>query len=445
MIERSEEGDVPEGTPRGNLLVLGLVAMVGGAGAGLIGALFRLALEDADRLRGELIGWAHGWAIGGFALLSVVIMLGAALAAWMVRRFAPHAAGSGIPQVEAELDRRLPPPPVHLIAVKFVGGVLAIGSGLALGREGPTIQMGASISYQMGRWLKRNWEDCRVLLAAGAGAGLATAFNAPIAGAVFVLEELVKRFEARTTIAALSASAAAIAVEQLILGDQPDFFVRRLAYPGIAHEPLYLLIGVCAGFAGILYNWTLVWGLNTTDRFAFVPVELRAAVVGAAIAVVAWFAPAMVGGGDPLTQRALDGVGVLAMLPFLYLLRLVLISGSYAARTPGGLFAPLLVLGAVLGLWFGKLCALAFPGMAIQPVAFALVGMAALFTAIVRAPVTGIVLVSEMTANVSMLLPMIVACFAAMLVPTLFGDQPIYDVLRERLVPRQPIAVGETD
>ena len=445
MIDRSEKDEARDGTAKGNLLVLGLVAVVGGIGAGLIGALFRLALIDANRLRGELISLAHGWDVGGFVMLLGLITLGAAAAAWMVRRYAPHAAGSGIPQVEAEIDEELPPPPTHLILVKFVGGVLAIGSGLALGREGPTIQMGASISYQIGRWMKRNWEDCRVLLAAGAGAGLATAFNAPIAGAVFVLEELVKRFEARTTIAALAASAVAISVERMVLGNQPDFIVRPLARPGIAHDPLFLLFGVGAGFAGLVYNWTLLWGLKTADRFSGVPVELRAAVMGAAVAVVAWFAPSMVGGGDPITQRALDGVGMLAVLPFVYLLRLGLISGSYAVRTPGGLFAPLLVLGAVFGLWFGKLCALAMPGMDIQPVAFALVGMAALFTGVVRAPVTGIVLVTEMTANVTMLLPMILACFAAMLVPTLLGDQPIYDVLRERLVPRRAVAVGETD
>ncbi len=437
--------DAPERPSKGNLLVLGIVATLGGIAVGLVGALFRLALDDADRLRGELLRLAHGWSLGGFLPWLALIAASVALASWMVRRFAPHAAGSGIPQVEAELDAELPPPSVHLVFVKFVGGVLAIGSGLALGREGPTIQMGGSISYHIGRWLNRNWEDCRVLMAAGAGAGLATAFNAPIAGAVFVLEELVKRFETRTTIAALSASAVAISVERLILGNQPDFIVRPLARPGIAHDPLYLLLGVGAGFAALWYNWTLVRGLNTADRFATLPVELRAAVMGAAVAAVAWFAPSMVGGGDPLTQRALDGAGLIAMLPVIYLLRLGLISGSYAVRTPGGLFAPLLVLGAVLGLWFGKLCALAMPGMDIQPVAFALVGMAALFTGVVRAPVTGIVLVTEMTANVTMLLPMILACFAAMLVPTLFGDSPIYDVLRERLVPPRPIPAGETD
>ena len=436
MTERSNQEDAPQKAAPGNLLVLTVVAVLGGIGAGLIGALFRLALQAASRLRGQVIVWMHGWSFGGFALLLVLIAFCAAFAAWMVRRFAPHASGSGIPQVEAELSRELTPPSASLIPVKFAGGVLAIGSGLALGREGPSIQMGASIAYHTGRWFRRNWVDCRVLLAAGAGAGLATAFNAPIAGAVFVLEELVKRFEPRIAIAAIAASAAAIWVQRLILGNRTDFTVQALAAPSFSHEPLYLLLGIVAGFAAVFYNRTLLWGLSASDRFAGWPIELRAALVGAAIAAVAWFAPTMVGGGDPLTQRALDGVGALALLPAIYLLRLGMISCSYGAQTPGGLFAPLLVLGAVLGLWIGKLCALALPGMAIEPVGFALVAMAALFTGIVRTPVTGIVLVTEMTGNVSMLLPMMVACFAAMLVPTLLGDEPIYDSLRARLLHR---------
>lgn len=431
--EHSKKQNGLQEESHGNLLILGLVAPLAGIGAGVLGAFFRLALEKANHLRNLLVAWAHQWNIGGFAVLLTVITVSAAVAAWLVRRFSPHASGSGIPQVEAVLNDELPQPPARLIVVKFIGGVLAIGSGLALGREGPTIQMGASISYLTGKWLKRSRADCRVLLAAGAGAGLATAFNAPISGAVFVLEELLKRFESRIAIAALAASASAIWVERLILGDHPCFAVGHLMKPDFIQEPLYLLLGMGAGLAGLIYNKTLLKGLKTADHFSALPIELRAALMGAAVAAVAWFAPALVGGGDPLTQRALNGAGVLTLLPVLYILRLGLITGSYSVGTPGGLFAPLLVLGAVLGLWVGKLCVLVLPAMGIQPVGFALVGMAALFTGIVRAPVTGIILVTEMTANVNMLLPMIVACFAAMLVPTFFGDAPIYDALGARL------------
>lgn len=174
------------------------------------------------------------------------------------------------------------------------------------------------------------------------------------------------------------------------------------------------------------------------------PSNCGAATVGAAIAAIAWYAPGMAGGGDPLTRRALDGVGTLALLPALHLLRLGMIPASYSVRTPGGLFAPLLVLGAVLCLWMGKIFGLALPGMGVQPEGFALVGMAALFTGVVNAPVTGIVLVTEMTANVDMLLPMIVACFAAMLVPTFLGDPPIYDALGERLAAQRARAPSDT-
>src|SRR5262249_14793062 len=156
--------------------------------AGIVGAIFRVLLEQADRLRDLLIAWAHGQRTVGLLLVLGMCASAAALASWLVHRFAPQATGSGIPHVEAVLPGQLPKAPFRLIPVKFFGGLLAIGSGMALGREGPSVQMGASLAYFVGRIFKRTSPDCRVLTAAGAGAGLATAFNAPIAGAIFVLE-----------------------------------------------------------------------------------------------------------------------------------------------------------------------------------------------------------------------------------------------------------------
>ena len=200
--------------------------------------------------------------------------------------------------------------------------------------------------------------------------------------------------------------------------------------------PFFVLLGIVAGLAGMLYNRTLLATLRTTDRLPNLPVELRAAIIGAGVGAIAWFAPSLVGGGDGMAQQALNGVGTLAMLPVLVLFRLGLIAFSVAAGAPGGLLVPFLALGAELGLWFGLLCAFVFPGLALEPEGFALVGMAAIFTAIVRAPLTAIVLVTEMTANVTLLLPMIVTCFVAMLVPTLFGDVSILESLKERLLAR---------
>lgn len=417
----------------GSLLILALLAPIVGAASGLIGAVFRLALAEADRLRDAAIIWAHGWNIAGLFVVAVGCAAAVAFAAWLVRRFSPYASGSGIPQVEVMLHDKLPPTPPRLLVVKFFGGLSAIGAGLALGREGPSVQMGAAIAHLVAKFAGRNWLDCKILIAAGAGAGLATAFNAPIAGAVFVLEELVRRFDTRIAIAALGASAAAIAVARAFLGAAPDFTVEPLAYIGVETWPLFVVLGAVAGLAGSLYNGALLGTLGTMDRLSRWPIEIRAAAIGAAVGALGFFAPALIGGGDDITQRILSGGSALAILPLAFLLRFGLGAVSYAAPVPGGLFAPLLVLGAQIGFVGGGLCRLALPASNIDPTAFAVVGMAAFFTGVVQAPVTGIVLVIEMTASFTMLLPMIAACFAAMLVPNLLGGTPIYDSLRERV------------
>ena len=417
-------------TPSRSLLTLTALSLLVGAASGLMAAIFRLALEHVDRGRDVLLVWAHGRTLGFFP----VIALGAtaaALAAWLVRRYSPHASGSGIPQVEAVLSGALPQAPYRLIPVKFFGGLLAIGSGLALGREGPSVQMGATVSHLLGATFRCNDDDCRALLAAGAGAGLATAFNAPIAGAVFVLEELVSRFDTRITIVTLGASAGAIAVARLILGDAPDFHVAALPYPAFGTVPIHLALGIGLGGLGVAYNRTIIGTLGAMDRLRRWPAELRAGLVGAVVGLLAWFAPGLVGGGDVITQRALDGTDTAAMLSLVFLLRFGLGAVSYAAGAPGGLFAPMLVLGSQGGVFFGILCRHWLPA-ALPPAAFGVVGMAAFFTAVVRAPVTGIVLVAEMTGSFTLLLPMLGACCTAMLVPTWFGNAPIYDSLRER-------------
>jgi chloride channel protein, CIC family len=434
MTSKSEPAAETSERP-GSLLVLALLAPIAGAIAGLLGSIFRLALVRGDHLRDVLIFWAHGREVPGFLIVTLSCASATALAAWLVRRYSPLAAGSGIPLVEAVLEGKQQQESFPLVPVKFFGGLLAMGAGLALGREGPSVQMGASSAHTLAKLCKRNLPDRRVLLAAGAGAGLATAFNAPIAGAIFVLEELVRRFEPRIAIAALGASSAAITVAHFFLGYRPDFHVEALAFTrnnGV--KLLFFVLGALAGLAGIAYNHAILGAIAAADRLRQWPVEFRAAIIGAAVGVLGWFAPGLVGGGDPITQRVLEGVGTLALIPFFFLIRFGLGAVSYAAATPGGLFAPLLVLGAQLGLLFGLGCQLLFSSLDIQPVAFAVVGMAAFFAAVVRAPLTGIVLVTEMTGNVTMLLPMLSACFAAMLFTTLLGNPPIYDSLKERTV-----------
>jgi chloride channel protein, CIC family len=421
-----------------SLPVIACVSVVAGAAAGLVGALFRLALAQADRFRewglAELharLGASPVSSVIGLVLVMATCGVAGAIAAWMVRRFAPVASGSGIPHVESVLVQELPMAPYRLVPVKFVGGILAIGSGMALGREGPSVQMGATVAHFVGRLFRRNTPDCLVLLASGAGAGLATAFNAPIAGAIFVLEELVRRFDTRIAIATFGASTGAITVARVFLGQKPDFSFDFKPYTELATVPLDLLLGVFAGLLAVAYNKVILGTLSATDRMSGWPVELRALLIGAVVGLIAWYGPSLVGGGDSITQRTLDWTDTVPWILFVFVVRFALGPLSYAARTPGGLFAPLLVLGAQLGLVYGIACQRIFPEWAPDPRVLAVVGMAAFFTGVVRAPLTGITLVTEMTGGFTLLLPMLSACFTAMLVPTLLRNEPIYDALRQ--------------
>lgn len=415
-----------------SLLAITVLAPLAGALAGFVGALFRMVLDRADAIRALAILAAHATLPFGPPLLIAAITGLVAFAAYLVARFSREASGSGIPHVEAVLDGAAKPGTARLLPVKFVGGALAIGSGLALGREGPSVQMGATLAHLVGRWCRASEADCRMLLAAGAGAGLATAFNAPIAGAVFVLEELVKRFETRIAIAALGASATAIAVVRLMLGDGLIFEVPAIATPPVSSLPAFVLLGAASGLAAVAYNRGLLATMTLFERASGLHPVLRAAMVGLAVGIVAFVAPGVVGGGDSLTQSALSGEGTIGTLVLLFALRFLLGAASYAAGTPGGLFAPMLVLGAQLGLACGFVAATLFAGLDLDPNGFALVGMAAFFVGVVRAPLTGIVLVVEMTSNTTLLVPMLSASFIAMLVPTMIGNPPIYDSLRER-------------
>src|SRR5271166_5497574 len=253
MTLEQRRASEPEGE-EGSLAALTALALVVGAVSGVLVALFMLLLERADRFRDALVVWGHAQGSGGFCALVLACAAAAGVAASLVRRLSPQSVGSGIPHVEAVLSGQLPQARFRIIPVKFVGGTLAIGAGLALGREGPSVHMAATLGHLVGKAFRRNWPDCRVLLAAGAGAGLATAFNAPIAGAIFVLEELVRRFELRIAIAALGASASAISVSRAILGDGQDFHLGALVMPDLAVRPLFFVLGALAGLMAVVYN-----------------------------------------------------------------------------------------------------------------------------------------------------------------------------------------------
>ena len=414
------------------LLRLAAAGLVVGAGAGLVGSAFHAVLDRADALRDILFAWSRTGPWLGWLAPVALAAAAAFVARWLVRRFAPEAAGSGVQHVEAVVRGEVAPGSAALLPVKFVGGTLAIGAGLALGREGPTVQMGATIGHVLGRSLRLGAADARTLLAAGAGAGLAAAFNAPLAGAIFVFEELLRRFELRLAVATLAACSGGLAVMRAILGDRNVFPVPAIQVDLFPGYLMFFGLGALMGLLGFAYAKAIVGGLDLAERFRRVSPETRAAAVGAIVGLVGFLAPWIVGGGEALVQDILDNRHALGAVLLIFALRFVLGVVSYAPGLPGGLFAPLLVVGVAAGALFGRTAEALWPALTAPIAAFAAVGMGALFAAVVRAPVTGIALVVEMTGATGLFVPLLTACAAAIAVPAALGERPIYDTLRDR-------------
>lgn len=401
---------------------------------GVVGGTFRWCLERAEQLRDHLILWSHGAPYIGWIVPVAAVSAAVAVARYLVVRFAPGAAGSGVHRVEAIMAAEIEPGPNSILPVKFLGGLLSLGSGMALGREGPTVQMGASIGSLVAPSLVKGQDDRRVVLAAGAGAGLAVAFNAPIGGSVFVFEELTTSFTPWLLVATLSAATFAVGVMRWMIGNQYVFFVLPGNMVGGSIDWSFLLLGGLLGVAGAAYNLLSLWLLDLSEKWSKYPAVARAALIGAVVGLVAWFAPALVGSGDTLAQSILSGKVPLHALGLVFFARFLLGPWSYAAETPGGMFAPLLLLGTAFGALFGGVAHHFIPNLSASNVEFAIVGMVALFAASVRAPLTGIVLAIEMTGRGDLTLVMLAAALGAMLVAMTLKSPPIYESLRERML-----------
>ena len=425
---KTEEAEGVQG-----LIRLALVALCAGAVTGVAGALFRLTLTWADRTRLEVLAYSHQYPYLGWLIPVIAAAVCVAIARFLVR-LEPLASGSGVQHVEAVMRGEAQPAPRGVVPVKFVGGVLAIGAGMVLGREGPTVQMGSVIGSSFGRWLGLHEDDIPSLQAATAGAGLAVAFTAPLGGAIFVFEEVARAFRMRLALMTLVACGTAMAVAQLILGSPREFHVTPPTVPAIWTLVPYIGLGLLLGALSVAYNWLVVKGLDLFNYYTRIPVELRAALIGALIGAIGWMEPRLIGGGDDLNQQVLTGGLSLSTLAILFILRWFLGPVSYSAGTPGGLFAPLLVVGALFGALYAGILQVWLPAPGLDPTAFAIVGMAAFFVGVVRAPFTGIVLVVEMTATTTLFVPLLMASFGAMLAATLLRGEPIYDTLRTRML-----------
>ena len=358
-----------------------LAAALVGALAGLVGAGFHALLDQADHGRDLLRTVLELAPVPGWLVLMGLGALVLSAALWLVRRFAPETAGSGVQEVEAILAGQRTLSWRRVLPVKFGAGVLAVGSGLVLGREGPTIHMGAALGQMAADWMRSDARQGRSLLAAGAAAGLAAAFNAPLAAIVFVTEELRENFEYSfaSIQSVILACCAAVVVSDWMLGQGPDLPIPPIGRAPLSALPLFLVLGVSVGALGVVFNAALLGSVQVLKALRETHAYLATGALGMGLGALIWFAPDAVGGGEGLAESLLLGHQGTLFLLTLLAVRMLTTVGSYGAGLPGGIFAPMLALGTIAGAAFDHLVAGLAPGLGLSPGVFAVAAMGALF------------------------------------------------------------------
>ena len=398
--------------------------------AGVVAVAFNFVLLSLESYRETLSGLLHGQLPKtGWIILSLLGGLGAVSSAGLVKKYAPNAKGSGIPNLELVLKRLTTLNEIPLLLVKFFAGAVAIGTGLTLGREGPSVQMGGAIGSLIGRSPRLSMQDKLTLVSAGAGAGLAAAFNAPLAGLIFVLEELQRDFRPRVFTATFIATLIASIVASYFTGQSPILALPEYQAPELSLLPDFLLLGLLTGIFGVLFNKTLLFSVAFTKGLTPGRKTSLIFLIGALIGLIGWWDADIIGTGHKLLSNTLHlSVTGRAIFAFL-LIRFICLMFSYSTGVPGGIFAPMLVLGALFGLGFGHVESILHPVVGSHLALFSIIGMAALFAGSVRAPLTGTILIVEMTGDYNLLLSLLVACFSAYAIAEWFRDIPIYEAL----------------
>lgn len=411
-----------------------------GALSAVVVVIFRLLLERAGELLivVEKFGRENVW----FVPVWIGILLAAAAVVYRLVKWEPYISGSGIPQVEGEMSGVLKQKWWRVLSAKLIGGVLSVGAGLSLGREGPSIQLGAMTAKGFARLTKRMKTEERLIMTCGAGAGLSAAFNAPLAGVLFCLEEIHKNFSAEVILSVMSASITADFISSNVFGLEPVFAFRDVTMMPLSQYFHVIVLGLLLGFFGALYNKTTELSQNLYQK---IPGYVRLAIPFAIAGALAFVCPSLLGGGHELAISLQNGTYTLLVLGMLLAGKFVFSMLSFGSGAPGGIFLPLLVLGALSGaLYYSAVSSMgiAADGLLVN---FIILGMAGYFSAIVRAPITGIILISEMTGTFSHLLTLSVVSLFAYIVPDLLKVKPIYEQLLERIAKKKSAASASGD
>jgi chloride channel protein, CIC family len=397
---------------------------------GLVAALSAVFLKVGS-------GWLGTWRVHSthifpawLALPAIGLILGF-LAGWLVERLAPEASGSGIPQVKASLANV----PIRLswrvAGVKLLSAIIAIGSGMTLGRQGPTVHVGAGLAAGMSRWVPTSPDHRRQMIAAGAGAGLAAAFNAPIAGVLFIVEELLQDLSGLTLGTAIIASFIGGVISRLLGGGSLDLnlqLVQSSSQFSIPEIPFFILLGILAGLLGALFNRGLIFSIKFYRRL-HISLPLQVALAGFISGIVVAMLPASFRDNTGLRESLITGGAHPTVAAIAFAAQFILTLIAFGSGAPGGLFAPSLILGSCLGHIIG-VAELYITGVG-SPTTYALAGMGGFFSAVSKVPITAIVIVFEMTTDFNLVLPLMIVSVAAYLVAEKVVPGSLYEKLLE--------------
>ena len=419
---------------RFQIILIGEGLLVGSV-AGLVVLLYRILLEHTGHALVDILRFIGDSPIRMAAWFGVLIVL-----AWIVARlvkFEPMISGSGIPQLEGEMAGKLDPKWWKVVPAKFIGGFLCLLGGLALGREGPSIQLGAMMGKGVSQTLDRGKTEEKFLITCGASAGLSAAFHAPLAGVMFCLEEVHKNFSVSVLLSVMVSSLTADYIASSVLGMESvfQFEVAGSLPPGFYW--LLLILGVVLGFAGAFYNWFTLKVQELYQKASFLNTTTKIMIPFLCAGILAFTYPEFLGSGHALLEQLTEETLLLGTILFVLIGRFVFSAVCFGSGAPGGIFFPLLVLGGFLG---GAVGTIGVQYLGLEQIYFnnfVILAMAGFFSAIVRAPLTGIILIFEMTGSLSQMLSLSVVSIVAYIVATLVKSKPIYESLLERLLEKQ--------
>lgn len=419
--------------------ILTVEGFVVGIVAGLVVLAYRILLEYAGKGLNQVLALAQKYPFITEVWFVVLILL-AGIVGYLVR-FEPLISGSGIPQVEGEMAGKINQPWWKVLPAKFAGGFLCLFGGLSLGREGPSIQIGAMSGKAVSQVLGRGRTEERYLITCGASAGLSAAFHAPLAGVMFSLEEIHKNFSVSVLISVMTASITADYISAEFMGFRPVFqFTVSGAIPSEYYGHI-IALGIILGLLGAFYNKVT---LKSQELFAKIKGNrcemVRLLIPFLLAGVLGMTMPEILGSGHNIIDMVTEGNMMLKGILLLFVMKLLFSSISFGSGAPGGIFFPLLVLGSLIGGAYASF-AITYLGMdAAYLNNFVVLAMAGYFTAIVRAPITGIILIFEMTGSVSQMLSLSLVSIVAYLVATALKSEPIYESLLANLLKKRGIS-----